>query len=143
MSLKAVAIVVVLSVSPALAFDTSKLGQGGSLPLSDLTPLLGKSSKLQSEVKSALAETKKSSDELMCDGMRFPGSWENLGGERVAPYTCEFSGKWLQINTTVRVTGKKGRVFDTVSPAAMKNATNVSEANPTWKWTTTDPNSDK
>jgi hypothetical protein len=140
MSLKAVPIAVALTVSPALAFDTSQLGQAGSLPLSDLTPLIAKSTKLQSEVKSALAETKKNADNLMCDGMRFPGSWVNLGGERVAPYTCEFSGKWLLINTTVRVTDGKGRVLETVTPSAMKNATKVSETNPTWKWTTTDPN---
>jgi hypothetical protein len=146
MSWKAAPIALVLTVSlivlPALAFDTSKLGQGGSLPLSDLMPLIGKSAKLQREVDSALADAKKKADDLMCEGVRFPGSWDNLGGERVAPYTCEFSGKWLQINTTVRVTDKNGRAFETVTPAAMKNATKVTETNPTWKWTTTDPNND-
>ncbi len=140
MSLKAVAIALLLGVTPALAFDTSKLGQWGSLPLSDIMPLIGKTPKLQSEVASALRDAKKTADNLMCDGMRFPGAWVNLGGERVAPYTCEFAGKWLQINAEVRVTGKNGRVFATVSRTAMQHATNVSETNVTWKWSTTDPN---
>lgn len=142
MLLKAVPVAVLLSVSPALAFDTSKLGQGGSLPLSDLMPLIGKSAQLQSEVRRALADAKKKADDLICDGARFPGAWVNLGGERVAPYTCEFAGKWLRIDATVRITGRNGRVFETVTPAAMRNATKVSETNPTWKWSTTDPNKD-
>lgn len=72
MSLKAVAIALLLGVTPALAFDTSKLGQWGSLPLSDIMPLIGKTPKLQSEVASALRDAKKTADNLMCDGMRFP-----------------------------------------------------------------------
>jgi len=142
MPLKAVPIALALMVTPALAFDTSKLGQGGSLPLSDLMPLIGKSAKLKREVERALAESKKTADDVMCDGVRFPGDWVNLSGERVAPYTCEFSGKWLRINTRVRVTGKNGRVFESITPAAMQNATDVSESNPTGKWTTTDPNAE-
>ena len=134
---------VFLAASPAFAFDTSKLGQFGSLPLSDLTPLIGKSAQLQNEVKTALSEAKKDADSLMCDGARFPGSWVNLGGERAAPYTCDFGGKWLLIDATVRVTGKKGRVFEKVDATAMKNADKVTETNPTWKWTTEDPNKEK
>jgi hypothetical protein len=36
-----------LGTSAALAFDTSKLGQLGSLPLDDLAPLIAKSGPLQ------------------------------------------------------------------------------------------------
>jgi hypothetical protein len=38
MLLRTIAVAVALVASPALAFDTSKLGQGGSLALSDLDP---------------------------------------------------------------------------------------------------------
>ena len=134
---------VFLTASPAFGFDTSKLGQFGSLPLSDIMPLIGKSAQLQSEVKAALSEAKKDADSLMCDGARFPGSWVNLGGERAAPYTCDFGGKWLVIDATVRVTGKKGRAFEKVDDTAMKNADKVTESKPTWTWTIEDPNKEK
>jgi hypothetical protein len=140
---RAVPIAILVTVSPALAFDTSKLGQEGSLVLSDIMPIISKSPQLRSEVQGALGAAGKKADDLLCDGMRFPGAWENLGGERVAPYTCDFGGKWLQINATVRITGPKGRVFETITPTAMKSASKVSETNLTWKWTTEDPNKDK
>lgn len=140
MSFKAVPIALMFGVTPALAFDTSKLGQWGSPPLGDLMPLIGKSPQLLSEVQNALHDSNKTPDTLICDGMRFPGAWLNLGGERVAPYTCAFAGKWLQISADVRVTGKNGRVLATASRTAMRQATNVSETNVSWKWSDTDPN---
>jgi hypothetical protein len=71
--------------------------------------------------------------------VRFPGQWTHLGGARVSPYSCDFGGKWLKIDTTGRVTDRRGRIFETITPEAMKNATTVSETNPTWKWTSADP----
>jgi hypothetical protein len=136
-------LVMVAAAAPALAFDTGKLGQGGSLILSDIMPLIAKSPRLKSEVESALDAAKKKADDQICDGMRFPGSWANLGGERVAPYTCDFGGKWLRINATVRITGAKGKVFETITPAAMKNASKVSETELTWTWAAEDPDKDK
>jgi len=78
----------------------------------------------------------------MCDGMRFPGQWKNLGGLRVSHYTCDFGAKWLQIRATVRITDRRGQSFETITAKAMKNATNVSETNLNWKWTTEDPSKD-
>jgi hypothetical protein len=37
------------------------------------------------------------------------------------------------------VTGRRGRVFETITPDAMKDATDISESNPTWKWAGQDP----
>jgi hypothetical protein len=34
---------------------------------------------------------------------------------------------------------RRGRVFETITPEAMKNATDISETNPTWKWMDQDP----
>jgi hypothetical protein len=64
---------------------------------------------------------------------------ENLGGLRVAPYTCDFGAKWLQINATVRITDRRGQAFETITTKAMKKATNISETNLDWKWTTEFP----
>jgi hypothetical protein len=126
----------------ALAVDTSKLGQWGSLPLDDLTPLIAKSARLQQEVNQALSEGNKKQGDVMCDGMHFPGQWKNLGGLRVSHYTCDFGAKWLQIRATVRITDRRGQSFETITAKAMKNATNVSETNLNWKWTTEDPSKD-
>lgn len=134
---------VVLAASPALAFDTNKLGQGGSLPLSDLDALIGQSAPLKQEVTAALATAKKKPGDVICSGNRFPNQWVNLGGLRAAPYTCDFSGKWLIIEAATRVTDKTGHAYDTITSAAMKKAVKVTETNPTWKWTTEDPFKDE
>lgn len=126
---------VVLAAAPALALDTSKLGQGGSLPLSDLDPLIGQSAKLKAEVDAALAKIDKTEDDIVCDGNRFPRQWVHLGGARAAPYDCDFDGKWLVIDAKVQVSDGHGKVYKTITPAAMRNASKVTETHPTWKWT--------
>jgi len=136
MTLRLVPVALLFGTSSALAFDTSKLGQWGSLPLDDLTPVIAKSAELQQEINKALSEGNKKQGDVMCVGMRFPGQWKNLGGLRVSPYTCDFGAKWLQIHAAVRITNRRGQAFETITAEAMKNATNVSETNLNWKWTT-------
>jgi hypothetical protein len=135
-SLRLVPLALLLSTSSAPAFDTSKLGQWGSLPLDDLTPVIAKSARLQQEINEVLSESNKKQEDVTCFGMRFPGQWKNLGGLRLSPYTCDFGAMWLQIHATVRITDRRGQAFETVTDTAMKNATNVSETNLNWKWTT-------
>jgi hypothetical protein len=139
----AAAVAWLLGIAAAMAFDTGKLGQRGTLALSDIMPVIAKSARLQREVAQALTQNHKKRDEVNCDGMRFPGQWVNLGGERVSPYICDFGGKWLRITATVRVTDRRGRVFDAITPEAMKNATTVAETSPAWNWTTEDPFKDE
>jgi hypothetical protein len=107
MSLRLVPLAFLLGTSSALAFDTSKLVQFGSLPLDDLTSVIAKSPRLQQEINQALSEGNKK--RVICLGMRFPGQWKNLGGLRVSPYTCDFGAKWLQIHATVRITDRHGQ----------------------------------
>ena len=111
MILRLVPVALLLGTSSALAFDTSKLSQFGSLPLDDLTPVIAKSARLQQEIKEALSKGNKKQEDVICIGMRFPGQWKNLGGLRVSPYACDFGAKWLQIHATVRsfVCGKLTR----------------------------------
>jgi hypothetical protein len=136
MTLRLVPVALLLGASSALAFDTSKLGQFGSLPLDDITPVIAKSAPLQQEISRALFEKNKKQEDVICLGMRFPGQWKNLGGLRVSPYACDFGAKWLQIHATVRITDRRGQAFETITAKAMKNAANVSETNLNWEWTT-------
>jgi hypothetical protein len=140
MFMRAAAIALILGTSPAIAFDTTKLGQRGTLTSDDIMPLIRQSCRLEQEFKQALAENKR--DSVSCDGMRFPGQWKELSGGRVAPYACHFGSKWLVIRADVRITDRHGRVFDKITPAAMRNATNVREARPRWEWTAEDPFND-
>jgi hypothetical protein len=135
--------IIFLVAVPARAFDANKLGQGGSLPLSDLDGLIGQSAALKKDVAAVLADAKKTADEVICSGNRFPREWVNLGGMRAAPYTCGFAGKWLIIEATTKVTDTAGHVYDTITTAAMKKAVKVTETNPTWKWTTENPFKDE
>jgi hypothetical protein len=136
MTLSLVPVALLLGTSAALAFDTSKLGQWGSLPLDDLAPLIAKSAPLQQEINKALSEANMKQEDVRWIGMRFPGPWKNLGGLRISPYACGFGAKWLQIRATVRIADRQGRAFETINAKAMKNSTKVSESNLNWKWTT-------
>jgi hypothetical protein len=57
-------------MSSALAFDTSKLGQWGSLSLDDLAPIIAKSARLQQEIRQVLSEGNKKQEDVTCLGMR-------------------------------------------------------------------------
>src|SRR5215813_4561789 len=104
-----------LDTSFALAFDTSKLGQWGILPLDDLASIIAKSARLQEEISEVLSEGNKKQEDVTCVGIRFPGQWKNLGGLRVSPYACDFGAKWLQIRATVRITDRHGQAFETIT----------------------------
>ncbi len=142
MLLRSAIIAILCAASPAHAFDTSKLGQGGSLPPIDLAPLIGQSQQLKREVSDALAGNKQKTDDVICTGNRFPNQWVHLGGLRAAPYTCDFKARWLLFDAAVRVTGRNGQLHDTITPAAMRIAAKVAETKPSWKWTTEDPDAD-
>jgi hypothetical protein len=133
-------IAMMVAASPAAAFDANKLGQGGSLPLTDISSLVDQSSELKSEVAAALTAAHKTTDDIICAGNRFPSQWANLGGMRAAPYTCNFISKWLSLNATVTVSGPDGKVYDSITAEAMKNANKVTETKPVWKWSATAPN---
>ena len=134
---RAILIALILGTSAAMAFDTTKLGQQGTLSSEDfanhIVPLVDESRRLQKEFKQAFAE-KDHVRTPSCIGMRFPGQWEHLAGERVAPYWCDFGPKSLEIRATVQITDRNGRVFEKITPKAMRNATRVIETNPRWKW---------
>jgi len=51
MTLRLVLVALLLGTSSALAFDSSKLIQFGTLPLDDLTPVIAKSALLQKEIQ--------------------------------------------------------------------------------------------
>ena len=136
---KSVLFAPLLLASPAWAFDTSELGQGGSLLMGDLMPLLKQSPQLQREAGDAAAKANKKLDDVVCTGYRFPGQWTHLGGERAGPYDCDFGEKWLKLRTTVHVTNNAGHAYDEPSRSAMKNAAKILETNPKWEWTTEAP----
>lgn len=136
----AVIITALLLAGPALAFDTTQLGQMGSTDMEDMKELVDKTPKLRAEVDQAMAQVKKTEVQVKCAGQRFPGSWQELSGLRVAPYLCEFADdKWLVINAEVRLTDKRGRAYDKPSKQAMKNAENVSETKLRWSWSAKPP----
>src|SRR6266487_3658693 len=139
MSLRRVPLALLLGTCSALAFDTNKLGQWGSLFLDERAPDVAKAARRQQEIDEGLSQAEKKEGEVKCFGMRFPGQWKNLGGLRVSPYICDFGAMWLQIHATVRIADRRGHVFETITDKAMNNATNVSETNLNWKWTTERP----
>jgi hypothetical protein len=127
-------VLAVTAARPAATFDTKKLGQWGTLAPEDEANLLAKSPRLKTQFQKAAATIGKKPEEIPCWGQRFPGSWKNLGGTRVAPYTCMFGNRKLLINAKVSVKDKHGKVYETISPAAMKEAKAVDESHFVWSW---------
>jgi hypothetical protein len=136
----AIATAASLWASQALAFDTTQLGQMGSTDMEDMKELVDKTPKLRAEVDEAMAQVNKTEIQVKCAGQRFPGSWNELGGTRVAPYLCAFAGdKWLLIEADVRLTDKRGHVYDKPTKQAMQRAENISETKLRWSWSAKAP----
>lgn len=128
--------------TPASAFDTTKLGQGGSLTLDaeSIQALIGKSSQLAREIDQAVAKAGKKPGEIVCDGMRFPGAWKKLSGRRVSPYQCHIGERWLTIRARVRIFDAKGKLYQSITGKGMERADTVQESRPSWTWSDKAPN---
>ncbi|MDR3496567.1 MAG: hypothetical protein P4L82_18365 [Ancalomicrobiaceae bacterium] len=120
--------------APAFGFDTTKLGQEGSLASEDVAALLAKSPGLKALFESEAGKLGKTVDDIPCTGQRFPGSWVELGGARVAPYECAFGSRRLIIKADVRIVDAKGRSIETIDRKAMKRASDFQESRLTWSW---------
>lgn len=134
-----VVLILLLTLTPAFAFDSGQLGQLGSLTPEEKQALFAKSPKLDSEVAAEMSKLGKKIEDIPCDGMRFPGAWKELGGLRVAPYSCQFGNRWLLIRAKVVLTGKGNKVFNQINREAMQQATDVKEIDPTWAWFDKEP----
>ena len=104
---RSVPIVLVLGASPATAFDTRKLGRGGTLPLADIVALIAQPA-LKRDVKQALAQSKMKQDDVVCDGMRFSSQLTHLPGVRHTTATSAASGCKFKPSFKLR-TAKAGR----------------------------------
>ena len=135
-------LVLLVCATPAFAFDTTKLGQGGSLTLDagEIQALIGKSSTLAGEIDQAVANAGKKTGEIVCDGKRFSGAWKNLSGRRVSPYHCQIGGRWLTISARVRVFDAKGKVYQSITGKGMERAGTVEESRPAWTWSDKETN---
>lgn len=125
-----------VSATPAFAFDTTRLGQGGSLPLTadEIQSLIGKSSKLEREIDQAVAKAGKKPADIICSGMRFPGTWKILSGRRVSPYRCHIGDRRLTIRANVRVFDARGKLYQSINKKGMERANAVKESHPAWTW---------
>ena len=68
-----------------------------------------------------------------------PASGATSAASASSPYVCKIADKWLEVRATVRISGR-GKAFEAITPEAMRNATTVTETNPTWKWLDHEPN---
>ena len=124
---------------PTQIFDSSRLEGTGALLLADIMKLVRQSSRLADEVASALDETKVVSQDVVCIGRRMDGRWRYLAGARVQPYVCRIGNRWLELTAELRVLGRRGESYQTVSEVAAANARTISETNPRWNWTSERP----
>ena len=131
----------IVSATPALAFDTAKLTQGGSIALdaNEIQGLIVQSSVLKQEVEQAVAKTGKKPSDIICDGKRFSNAWKELSGQRVSPYHCHIGDRWLTIRANVRVFDAKGKLYQSINRKGMEQANVVKENHPAWTWSDKEP----
>jgi hypothetical protein len=132
-SARRVAALFVLAAGPVLAFDTSKIDESGSRQLKDVMPIIEQSPQLKAQVGKMVASSKQA-ESVVCFGQTFPLHWRHLGGKDVGPYICDFPFYFLSITTDVRVTDGKGKVYLKDTREARRNARELIETNPRWKW---------
>ena len=73
------------AASPGLAFDANKLGQGGSLPLSDLDALIAQSAALKQEVAAALTTARSAPTTLFAQAIASPANGSISAGCGLRP----------------------------------------------------------
>lgn len=141
MLLRMVLMALVVSATPALAFDTAKLTQGGSVALDadEIQGLIGQSSELRRQIDQALAKAGKKPADIICGGKRFSNAWKELSGRRVSPYRCRIGARWLSIRANVRVFDAKGKLYQSINRKGMERADTVKENHPTWTWSDKEP----
>jgi hypothetical protein len=84
------AIAIFFSVSAiGIMSSANKSQAGGSLPLSDILPLINQSKKLTKEINLTLKNNQQTSATTACIGGRISGKLA-LGGARYAPFECRF-----------------------------------------------------
>jgi hypothetical protein len=135
--MRAIAIALLLAAcfaGDALAFDTRRLGQWGSLFLVDIMPLIRTSPRLEREVADAVKQAQADREDVVCIGARFPGVWTHLGGERAAPYSCEIGARLLLLRARVRIKDRKGRVLEGITAASMRRAARIEQDRLSWRW---------
>lgn len=115
------------------SFDTRVLGQFGTIDLAHVRAWSG-DPKLSAEIKRELKRNGKAAEDVNCVGYRFPGSWAGLGGDRAPPFICHFGTRDLSVRWTVILTGPNGQRFWRASPKAMREAEDLIQTRPRWRW---------
>ncbi|MFB2937071.1 hypothetical protein ACE1B6_17620 [Aerosakkonemataceae cyanobacterium BLCC-F154] len=99
----------VLPLAIASSFISQPAFAGGTLALNEIMPLVRQSSKLNTEVNTALRQVGKKPSEITCVGVRLGRHFGPLSAYRVAPFDCNFgSNKVLHIEAENLVTLRNG-----------------------------------
>ena len=99
----------VLPLAIASSFISQTALAGGSLALDEIMPLVQQSSKLNTEVNTALRQAGKKPSDITCVGVRLGSQFGPLSAYRVAPFDCNFgSNKVLHIEAENLVTLRNG-----------------------------------
>lgn len=81
----------------------------GTLGLDEIMPLVRQSSKLNTEVNTALRQAGKKPSDISCVGVRLGNQFGPLSASRVAPFECNFgNNKTLKIEADNLVTLTNG-----------------------------------
>lgn len=119
------------ALEPAAA---QPLGQGGSLPLTEVMANTKSARRLALVIRVNLLRAGVKADKVTCSAARYPNAWTHLGGARVSPYVCKIGKRELTVTSKRNYFDKAGRRISPRSKDVQKLAAKVTETDISWRW---------
>jgi hypothetical protein len=125
---------IAILVCSLLGVASARADGGGTIALDEVIDQLQDNEKLVAEVLAELKTQNLKAEDVVCVGFRFGGYWRNLGGARAVPYECAIGKRKLNIEGTLHVYDDNGTELDRKDEKSFESATELKQADITWKW---------
>lgn len=120
-------------IATVISFGTPAAA-GGSITLKDVLAAAKSANGLEEEVSKSLEESKTGEGDVVCSATRLGRHFDQLGGERIAPYECDIGGRTLEVDAQVKMLDAEGRELEVSDPETPAKAAEVKEEGFTWRW---------
>jgi len=107
---------------------------GGTIAYVDVVASGAAPDELQAEVSGRAADLGVAVEDIICEGGRLGRYWTQLGGERIAPFTCPIGQATLEIEAAPTFIDETGQPVPANADNAHELATAIRYSDVTWTW---------